>query len=251
MQHHTSIWGTKSNLQEQPKTWRKSWDTEFSALVLTLTLSLVLQSDQASTGQRHAAPLARLHTDTRLKNKVCALQEHKNALWNPIFNTKCYNELWENLELQQETDKKAQLTWARGFFRGATAEDHRSPGALAAAVEGAHSSRSSGEKQTDPDHTAGKTKGVCEFTSSCMHLQGYLTKVNLLDPVIVDILSATGSHSEVTEQYQGVHSRQHYCKSTQAFPTPIFFSIWSHPCRRQNQTSPPGAFPTPLTTQDG
>lgn len=176
---------------------------------------------------------------------MCALQEHKNALWNPIFNTKCYNELWENLELQQETDKKAQLTWAQGFFRGATAEDHRSPGALAAAVEGAHSSRSSGEKQTDPDHTAGKTKGAYEFTSSCVHLQGYLTKVNPLDPVIVDISSATRSHSEVTQQHQGAHLRQHNCKSTQAFPAPIFFSICSHPCRRQKQTSPPGAFPTP------
>lgn len=130
-----------------------------SALVLNLTLSLVLQSDQVSAGQRHAAPLARLHTDTRLKNKVCAIQEHKNALWNPIFNTKCHNELWENLEWQQEPEEKALLTWALGFFRGATAEDHRSPGALTAAVEGAHSSRSSGEKQTDPDHAAGKTKG--------------------------------------------------------------------------------------------
>lgn len=101
-----------------------------SALVLNLTLSLVLQSDQVSTGQRYSAPLARLHTDTRLKHKVCALQEHKNALWNPIFNTKCHNELWDNLELHQETEEKAQLTWAQGFFRGATAEDQRSPEAL-------------------------------------------------------------------------------------------------------------------------
>lgn len=98
---------------------------------------------------------------------------------------------------------------------------------------------------------AGKTKGGWEFTSSCLHLQGYLTKVNSLDPVIADISSATGRYSEVTQQDQGVHSRQHNCKSTQAFPAPIFFSICSHPCRRQKQTSPASAFPSPLTTQDG
>lgn len=121
---------------------------------------------------------------------------------------------------------------------------------LSAAVEGAHSSRSSGQKQTAPDHSASKTKGGWEFTSSCLHLQGYLTKVNPLDPVIVDISPAPGSYSEVTQHYQGVHSRQHNSKSTQACPAPIF-SNCSHPCRRQKQTSPPSAFPSPLSTQDG
>lgn len=143
--------------------------------------------------------------------------------------------------------RKNSVDLSLGIFQRCNCRGSQSPGALAAAVEGAHSSRSSGEKQTDPDHAAGKTKGGWEFTSSFVHLQGYLTKVNPLDPVIVDILSAT----EVTQQYQGVHSRQHNCKSTQAFPAPVFFSICSHPCRRQKQTSPPSAFPSPLTTQDG
>lgn len=147
--------------------------------------------------------------------------------------------------------RKSSVDPSLGIFRCATAEDHRSPGALTAAVEGAHSSRSSGEKQTDPDHAAGKTKGGWEFTSSCMHMQGYLTKVKPIDPVTVDISSATGSYSEVTQQYQGVHWRQPDCKSTQAFPAPGFFSICSHPCRRKKQTSPASAFPSPLTTQHG
>lgn len=103
LRHQEQLAEAAKNLQEELR-------HRMSALVLNLTLSLVLQSDQVSAGQRHTAPLARLHTDTRLKNKVCALQEHKNALWNPIFNTKCHNELWENLELQQETEEKAQLT---------------------------------------------------------------------------------------------------------------------------------------------
>lgn len=100
----------KEQLVEAAKKLKEELRHRISALVLNLTLSLVLQSDQVSAGQRHAAPLARLHTDTYKKNKVCPLQEHKNALWNPIFNTKCHNELWENLELQQETEEKAQLT---------------------------------------------------------------------------------------------------------------------------------------------
>lgn len=97
---------------------------------------------------------------------------------------------------------------------------------------------------------AGKTKGGWDFTSSCMHLQGYLTKVKPLDPGIVNISSPTGSFSEVTQPYQGVHSRQHNSKSNHSFPAPVFFSTCSHSCRRQKQTFPPSAFPSPLTTQD-
>lgn len=98
---------------------------------------------------------------------MCALKEHKNVLWNPIFNTKWHNELWEKLELQQETEKSS-VDLNPGFFRGTTAEElclltllfTPGSGAFAAAIEEAHSSRSSGEKQMDSDYAVGKTKGV-------------------------------------------------------------------------------------------
>lgn len=164
---------------------------------------------------------------------MCALKEHKNVLWNPIFNTKWHNELWEKLELQQKTEKSS-VDLRPWFFRGATAEElclltrlfTQGPGAFAAAIEEAHSSRSSGEKQRDSDYAVGKTKGVCEFTSFCMHLQGYFTKVKPADFTIVEISTAIENYSEVTQQYQSVysHSRLHNWKSTGALLVSIFFS---------------------------
>lgn len=197
-------------------------------------MSLVLQSDQVSTGERQAVSLASIHTDTRLKNKMRALKKHKNVLWNPIFNTKWHNELWEKLELQQETEKRS-IDLSLAFFRGATAEElclltllftPCSAALFAAAIEEAHSSCSSGEKQTDSDYAVGKTKGACEFTSFCMHLQGYFTKVKPVDFIFLETSTAIRNYSEVTQQYQSVykHSRLHNWKSTGALLVPIFFS---------------------------
>lgn len=73
------------------------------------------------------------------------------------------------------------------------------PGAFAAAIEEPHSSRSSGEKQTDSDYAVGKTKGVCEITSFCMHLQGYFTKVKPADFITPETSAAIGNYSEVTQ----------------------------------------------------
>jgi len=171
-----------------------------AALVLALTLSLVLQSDQVSIGERQAVSLASLHTATCLKNKTCALMEHKNVLWSPIFNNKWHNELWEKLELQQETEKNS-ADLSSGFCRGATAEDLClltllfiwGAGAFTAVIEEAHSSCCSGEKQMDSDYAVGKTKGVCEFTSFCMHLQRYFTNVKPAEFIIVEISAAIGN----------------------------------------------------------
>lgn len=75
----------KEQLVEAAKKLKEELRHRISALVLNLTLSLVLQSDQVSAEQRHAAPLARLHTDTYKKNKVCALQEHKKCFMESYF----------------------------------------------------------------------------------------------------------------------------------------------------------------------
>lgn len=68
------------------------------------------------------------------------------------------------------------------------------PGAFAAAVEEAHS----GEKQTYSDYAVGKTKGICEFTSFHMYLQGCFTKVRPGDSITVEISAAIGYYSAVT-----------------------------------------------------
>lgn len=65
-----------------------------------------------------------------------------------------------------------------------------------------------------------------EFTSFCMHLQGYFTKVKPVDFIVVEISTAIPNYSEVTQQYQSIymHLRLHNWKSTEALLVPIFFS---------------------------
>lgn len=139
----------------------------------------------------------------------------------------------KKLELQQETEKSS-VDLSPWFFRGATAEElclltllfTRGPGAFAAAIEEAHSSRSSGEKQRDSDYAVGKTKGVCEFTSFCMHLQGYFTKVKPADFTIVEISTAIENYSEITQQYQRAYTCIRGC-TTGSPPGPCLYPSFS------------------------
>lgn len=70
---------------------------------------------------------------------MCALKEHKNVLWNPIFNTKWHNELWEKLELQQETEESS-VDLSPGVSRGATVEKLPTYTAVCTGPWGFHSS---------------------------------------------------------------------------------------------------------------